>query len=54
MEIKAHIIQGDCTTELKNIEENSIDLVFTSPPYADARKNTYGGTNMINNHKLLF
>ncbi len=23
--------------------ENSIDLIFTSPPYADQRKNTYGG-----------
>ena len=43
MEITAHIMQGDCTKELKKIEENSVDLVFTSPPYADARKNTYGG-----------
>lgn len=23
--------------------ENSIDLIFTSPPYADQRKNNYGG-----------
>jgi len=23
--------------------DNSIDLIFTSPPYADQRTNTYGG-----------
>ena len=34
---------GDCALELKNFEDNSIDLIFTSPPYADSRKNTYGG-----------
>jgi site-specific DNA-methyltransferase (adenine-specific) len=37
------IILGDCRKELKNIEDNSIDLIFTSPPYADSRANTYGG-----------
>ena len=25
------------------MEENSVDLIFTSPPYADNRKATYGG-----------
>lgn len=25
------------------MESNSVDLIFTSPPYADQRKNTYGG-----------
>lgn len=37
------IFQGDCRHVLQNVEENSIDLIFTSPPYADRRKQTYGG-----------
>lgn len=40
---ECNLILGDCSKELKNFEDNSIDLVITSPPYADARKNTYGG-----------
>ena len=28
---------------LKNFGDNCIDLIFTSPPYADRRKHTYGG-----------
>lgn len=34
---------GDSLEVMKSLPENSIDLVFTSPPYADQRKNTYGG-----------
>lgn len=34
---------GDCAGILKEIPLNSIDLIVTSPPYADARRNTYGG-----------
>jgi site-specific DNA-methyltransferase (adenine-specific)/site-specific DNA-methyltransferase (cytosine-N4-specific) len=34
---------GDCREVLKTIADNSVDLVFTSPPYADQRKATYGG-----------
>ncbi|MGI9257055.1 MAG: DNA-methyltransferase [Salinispira sp.] len=34
---------GDCGEILKSIPANSIDLIFTSPPYADQRKKTYGG-----------
>lgn len=37
------IINGLCEVELKKIPANSIDLILTSPPYADRRKNTYGG-----------
>ena len=37
------IIQGDCEQVLKEFPDNSIDLIFTSPPYADQRKTTYGG-----------
>ena len=43
MEVKADLILGDCEKELKRIPDNSVDLIFTSPPYADQRKNTYGG-----------
>ncbi len=37
------IICGDCEDILKNFPDNCIDLIITSPPYADNRKNTYGG-----------
>ncbi len=43
MEIRTEIYLGDCREELRKLEDNSIDLIFTSPPYADQRKNTYGG-----------
>ncbi len=41
--IKSDVILGDCFDVLKKMEENSVDLIVTSPPYADQRKNTYGG-----------
>ena len=34
---------GDCEKVLRNIPNNSFDLIITSPPYADSRKDTYGG-----------
>ena len=34
---------GDCTTELMKLADHSVDLIITSPPYADQRKSTYGG-----------
>jgi site-specific DNA-methyltransferase (adenine-specific)/site-specific DNA-methyltransferase (cytosine-N4-specific) len=37
------IIHGDCEEILKKIPDNCIDLIVTSPPYADSRKKTYGG-----------
>jgi len=37
------IISGDCGEVLKSFPDNCIDLIFTSPPYADQRKKTYGG-----------
>jgi len=37
------LILGDCRNILKDIASDSIDLIFTSPPYADSRKSTYGG-----------
>ena len=35
------IICGDCENILKEFPENSIDLIVTSPPYADRRKTVY-------------
>lgn len=43
MKIEADIRLGDCKDVLKELPDNSVDLIFTSPPYADQRKNTYGG-----------
>ena len=43
MEIKTDLYLGDSKKVLKNIHDNSVDLIFTSPPYADQRKSTYGG-----------
>lgn len=43
MEFINKILLGDCGVVLKDIPDNSVDLIFTSPPYADQRKNTYGG-----------
>src|SRR5450759_3583472 len=42
-EIKAEILHGDCVDALKEYQDNTFDLIVTSPPYADKRKNTYGG-----------
>lgn len=37
------ILLGDCEEVLKNIPDGCVDLIFTSPPYADQRQQTYGG-----------
>jgi site-specific DNA-methyltransferase (adenine-specific)/site-specific DNA-methyltransferase (cytosine-N4-specific) len=37
------IYNEDCLETMKRMEDDSIDLVVTSPPYADRRKTTYGG-----------
>jgi DNA modification methylase len=42
------ILQGDCREALKTIPDHSVDLVVTSPPYADQRKSTYGGVSADN------
>jgi site-specific DNA-methyltransferase (adenine-specific) len=41
--VKSRLLLGDCREVLKSLDDNSIDLIFTSPPYADSRVNTYGG-----------
>ena len=32
-----------CLEIMSDMPDNSIDLITTSPPYADARSHTYGG-----------
>jgi len=41
--IETKILEGDSKDILKQLDDNTIDLIVTSPPYADRRKNTYGG-----------
>lgn len=41
--ITAKVILGDCLNVLKKMDTHSIDLIVTSPPYADQRSKTYGG-----------
>ncbi len=43
MEITTDIYLGDSKEQLKLFSDNSVDLVVTSPPYADQRISTYGG-----------
>lgn len=43
MDFVNKIVYGDCGKVLKEWPDNSIDLIFTSPPYANQRTNTYGG-----------
>lgn len=39
------LINDDCLIALRMLQSDSIDLIVTSPPYADQRKNTYGGVS---------
>lgn len=39
------IVNDDCLNYLPKLADNSIDLIFTSPPYADNRMTTYGGVS---------
>ena len=34
---------GDCLEVLPTLPDACVDLIVTSPPYADSRKDTYGG-----------
>lgn len=38
---KLTLLQGDCKDRLKEIPDASVDLIFTSPPYAERRKKAY-------------
>jgi site-specific DNA-methyltransferase (adenine-specific) len=41
--IQSEIEHGDCLELLRDRADESFDLIFTSPPYADRRAKTYGG-----------
>lgn len=41
IELINSLITGDCYDVLPKIPDESIDLILTSPPYADARKKAY-------------
>lgn len=43
--ISTTILLGDSNKHLRSIKDDSIDLIFTSPPYADRRMSTYGGVH---------
>jgi len=40
---RMHLYLGDAVEVLKGLPEDFVDLIVTSPPYADSRINTYGG-----------
>lgn len=42
------ILLGDCQELLRQMPADSVDLIVTSPPYADSRKNTYSGIHPDN------
>jgi site-specific DNA-methyltransferase (adenine-specific) len=42
-QLEAKLLLGDCREKLRELADNSVDLIFTSPPYADSRVDTYGG-----------
>ena len=43
MEYLNQILLGDCQEVLRDVPDESVDLIVTSPPYADQRRQTYGG-----------
>ncbi|MBI4092365.1 MAG: site-specific DNA-methyltransferase [Candidatus Kerfeldbacteria bacterium] len=45
MAVITNILKGDCLDRLTEVKDNSVDLIITSPPYADSRVKTYGGIN---------
>lgn len=42
-EVQTTLVIGDCLEELKKLEAKTVNLIVTSPPYADQRTSTYGG-----------
>ena len=44
-QVETKLYLGDCLEVLKSLPDDSIDLIITSPPYADRRKQTYGGAS---------
>jgi DNA modification methylase len=38
-------LHGDCLETLTKLQDKSVNLIVTSPPYADSRKASYGGVH---------
>ena len=38
-------MKGDCLERMRELPDNSVDMILTSPPYADRRKNCYEGAH---------
>jgi site-specific DNA-methyltransferase (adenine-specific) len=43
LNVTTDILVGDSAEVLKYLDSESVDLIVTSPPYADQRSTTYGG-----------
>ena len=41
MKNRARLLKGDCVEKLSKLDADSIDLIFTSPPYAKQRSHDY-------------
>ena len=41
----ATLLEGDCKEQLEKVAADSVDLIVTSPPYANQRAADYGGTD---------
>lgn len=46
------LIQGDCLELMKDIPDNSVDLIVTDPPYRTTARGSYGGTGGILKEEL--
>lgn len=44
-ELTSQILRGDCRDLLPTLPDECVDLIVTSPPYADQRRDTYGGVH---------
>lgn len=40
-----NLIEGDCVDKLKTIPDDSVDIIITSPPYAEQRQGKYQGVS---------
>ncbi|WP_282604978.1 DNA methyltransferase, partial [Vibrio crassostreae] len=38
---RATLIHADCLTYLKTLEDNSVDLILTDPPYFQVKRNAW-------------
>tara|TARA_R110000796_G_C14375492_1_gene414591 strand:+ start:37 stop:693 length:657 start_codon:yes stop_codon:yes gene_type:complete len=49
-----NLIHGDCFVEMKNIHDQTIDVILTSPPYNRKRNDKYNDHNDIKNDYVSF